>query len=179
MAGAPVGRNIPVVGSPGSGKSTLARQLGVRLALRVVHLDRLYWSQGWRVRPAGERDALIAAAIAGDGWIFDGNHFGSLDVRAERADTLVILDLPRGLCMRRLLTRIALGHGRVRPDMADGCPERFDGAFLRWVWRFPRHSRPILERFHDGFPGRRYRLRHPRQVRDFLHGVRIDLREGA
>ena len=130
------------------------------------------------MRPAGERDALIAAAIAGDGWIFDGNHFGSLDVRAERADTLVFLDLPRGLCMRRLLTRIALGHGRVRPDMAEAAPAlrrrvpemglAVSAAFAADPAALPRRlPRPPLP------------ARHPREVAAFLDGVRLDREEGA
>jgi hypothetical protein len=26
--------------------------------------------------------------------------------------------------------------------VAPGCPERFDWAFLKWVWNYPKRSRP-------------------------------------
>src|SRR6478672_10266145 len=37
---------IAVIGGIGAGKSTLARELGARLELPVVHLDRLWWTDG-------------------------------------------------------------------------------------------------------------------------------------
>jgi len=33
-------------------------------------------------------------------------------------------------------------RGRGRPDLGEGCPERVDPAFLAYVWRYPRRSRP-------------------------------------
>jgi len=38
---------IMIIGCGGSGKSTLARQLGEKLSLPVVHLDKLFWKPGW------------------------------------------------------------------------------------------------------------------------------------
>ena len=38
---------ILVIGCPGAGKSTLSRQLGEKLGLPVIHLDRLFWKPGW------------------------------------------------------------------------------------------------------------------------------------
>ena len=39
-----------------------------------------------------------------------------------------------------VLRRVWTTHGRVRPDMGAGCPERFDLSFLRWVWDFPKRD---------------------------------------
>ena len=36
-------------------------------------------------------------------------------------------------CAGRNGSRIRTHRGRVRPDMAPGCPERVDAAFLWWV----------------------------------------------
>ena len=162
---APVGRNVMIIGSPGSGKSTLAREIGRRLGLRVVHIDQLYWLPGWRMRPPEEMPALVEAAVAEDGWVFEGNNSRTLPIRAAKADTLIWLDLPRLLCTARVLRRIARSHGRVRPDMAADCPERLDWTFVRWTWDFPRHSRPSQARFFESAAIRaKHRLTSPRAV---------------
>jgi hypothetical protein len=38
----------------------------------------------------------------------------------------------------RVLRRTSLYFGRVRDDLAPGCPQRFDLGFLRWAWAFKR-----------------------------------------
>jgi len=56
---------------------------------------------------------------------------------------------------------------------ADGCPERVDVQFLRWVWRYPIDSRPrldaALERHRDRL--RVIELASPTQVRMFLDAI--------
>ena len=78
--------------------------------------------------------------VAGERWIVDGNYAGTLDIRLARADTIVFFDLSRRSCLLGLLRRWARHRGR--PLQAPGCPERWDWGFVRWVWRYRRHSRP-------------------------------------
>ena len=87
-----------------------------------------------------------------------------------RADTLVWLDHPRGVCMRRVLLRTARGYGRERPDLPPGCREHFDLAFLRYIWDFPHKHRPRIAAGIDRFGGhlRTIRLASDRAVEDFL-----------
>jgi adenylate kinase family enzyme len=74
----------------------------------------------------------------------DGNYGASLDLRLRRADTVMWFDYPRLVCLWRALRRVATTYGRVRPDLAPGCPERFDGEFLRFIWNFNANSRPQI-----------------------------------
>ncbi|MEZ0609921.1 AAA family ATPase [Fibrella sp. WM1] len=132
-------KRIAIFGSPGSGKSTLARQLSARTALPVIHLDTYYFNPGWVIKSDADFRQAITAAIAADGWITDGNYTNESQRtgRIDRADTLILLERPRWLCLWRVIRRMVMYYGQVRPDQAAGCPERFDWAFLRFVWQFP------------------------------------------
>ena len=161
-------RRIIVIGSPGAGKSTLATELARRLKLPLIHLDQHAWLPGWvEVERDPWRDR-VGELIAGEAWVIDGNYTGSLNLRLTRADTVINLELPAWLCIARLLRRIVSSWGRVRADMADGCPEQLDWSFLLYTARFPRtHRHKIAERL-KSFPGEVITLRSPADVRRFL-----------
>ncbi len=142
MRGPP--QRIVILGRSGGGKSTLARALGARLDLPVIHIDSLFWKPGWTTGPREEFRRDLAAALAGDRWITDGNFSNSFDLRLPRADLIIWIEQPRLLCIRRALMRVARHYGRARPDLAPGCPERLDWEFLRYIWNFDRDIRPKI-----------------------------------
>ena len=163
-------QRIMIIGGPGSGKSTLARALGAKLGLPVVHFDPMFWAPGWTQRSPTESHALISAAALQEAWVLDGNHSETYDLRAERADMIIYLDLPRPLRIWRIVKRRIMFHGRTRPDMADDCPERLDWEFLIFVWRWDRTSRSKALTLLEKMEGRARTLHliSPAQVRQFL-----------
>jgi adenylate kinase family enzyme len=120
---------IMVVGNAGAGKSTLTRRLGGKLALPVIHLDSYFWRPGWQIPDAQAWRQRLAALAALPAWVMDGNYINTFDIRMPRADGLVWLDHPRGICMRRVLMRTITGYGRTRSDLAEGCPRGWPIAF--------------------------------------------------
>jgi hypothetical protein len=48
------------------------------------------------------------------------------------------------------MKRVASTYGKVRPEMAEGCPERFDFEFFRYVWTYRRQQRPKLLDYFQG-----------------------------
>ena len=132
---------ILIIGCGGAGKSTLARQLGEKLDLPVVHLDKLFWKPGWVESSKEEIDAKILAEMQKHQWIMDGNYNRTLPERVKYCDTIIYLDFSRLACLMGVLKRIITTYGTVRPDMGAGCPERFDLEFLKWVWNYNRDKR--------------------------------------
>ena len=171
-----LGRRILVLGSAGSGKSTLAAAIGTATGLSVVHLDRLFWNPGWVETAADEMDRRVAEAAAGESWIIDGNYLRSLPLRLERCDSVVFIDLGRLVCLYRIIKRRIVFHGKARSDMGEGCVEKIDWEFVRWVWGFPKHSRPaIIEALNravsDG--GKQvYQLGTRRELKQFMDSLR-------
>ena len=138
-------KKIMLIGSGGSGKSTLARQLGQRLGISVHHLDSLLWRADWQAVPCEEQQRIQTDLISRDDWIIDGNYGGTMDLRLNASDTIIFLDLPRTTCVYRILKRSIRYRHQARPDMAAGCPEKIDFAFLKWVWRYPDEQRPDIQ----------------------------------
>ena len=135
-------RKVLVIGSGGAGKSIFANRLGELLNIEVLHLDKFYWRPGWVETPKADWLRTVNELLRRDSWIMDGNYSGTLDVRLAACDTVVFLDLPRAVCLWRVLKRrIMYGNGR-RLDMAEGCPEKFSLAFFSWVWNYSNRSRP-------------------------------------
>ena len=56
---------------------------------------------------------------------------------------------------------------------ATGCPEHLDLEFLRWLWRYPRDTRPSLDRALAEFDGQfeLVQLTSPRQIRRYLERI--------
>jgi adenylate kinase family enzyme len=127
-------KRIMIIGQPGSGKSTLARRLGEITDLPVVHIDHIHWQSGWIDRTKAEKDVLCAQVHAGDKWIFEGGHSRSWTERMERADMVIVLDLPLSLRAWRVFWRVIEYNGRTRPDLPEGCPARFNWEFTAWIW---------------------------------------------
>ena len=137
-------RKVLIIGSGGAGKSTFARRLGKILKLEVIHLDALYWNAGWVETPKPEWAERVAELVKRDAWIMDGNYSGTFDLRLKACDTVVFLDMPRLVCLWRVLKRLLIYRNRSRPDMAAGCYEKFNWEFILWVWNYPKRTRPKI-----------------------------------
>lgn len=167
---------VSVIGPPGSGKSTMARCIGAALGLPVVHFDTLAWLPGWVERPIPERQALELEAAARERWVIDGNYSATLDARIGRANMIVFLDLPRWLCISRIVKRRVMYARRARPDMTAGCPERLDLEFLRWAWNWRGPSRAKkLESLARADAAKVVTLRTRREVRRFLRELPVEV----
>ncbi|MEO7540121.1 MAG: DNA topology modulation protein [Pyrinomonadaceae bacterium] len=161
-------RRVIVIGSGGAGKSTFARQLGSVLGIEVIHLDRLYWRSGWVETPKDEWARTVAELVKRDSWIMDGNYGGTRGIRLAACDTVIMLDIPRRVCMFRIFKRVLMYRNRNRPDMAEGCGERLTIEFVKWVWNY-RGRRGEIRREIESFPDKRFvTLRSDREVESFL-----------
>jgi adenylate kinase family enzyme len=157
-------QRVVILGPSGAGKTELAHRLSERTGIPVVHLDRIFWRAGWTPAPRDEARAELERVVAGDRWILDGDFRDAGDRRFERADTVIFLDLPRWLCLWRVLWRRVRDRGKERPDLP--APEAFDWSLLRWIWSYRRNERPsVLALPH---------VRHLRSRRDVAAIIRGD-----
>ena len=100
-----------------------------------------------------------------------GNFGSTQHVVFPAADTLVWLDFSRAVCLYRVIKRLIAYHGRTRPDLPEGCPEKLDFEFLEWVLTFPEQGRRrIIDTLAvHALDQRLIVLRNPAEVERFLH----------
>ena len=70
-----------------------------------MELDSIYHQPGWT--PLGDADfrARVAEAVAGVGWVVDGNYSVVHEIVWGRADTVVWFDLPYAIVLARTVRR--------------------------------------------------------------------------
>lgn len=131
-------KRIIIIGCPGGGKSRLAKILANKLNLPLVHLDQLFWKPNWTETPRDEFDRLLLEELKKDKWILDGNFARTLPLRLEYCDHVILLNYPTLTCIFRVIKRVITNYGKTRPDMTEGCEERFDLSFLKFIKKFKK-----------------------------------------
>ena len=97
-------KRIMVVGCIGSGKSTFSRKLHIKTGIKLYHLDDYFFEAGIP-KDKEEWKEIVEKLSKKDEWIIDGNYPATLSIRANYADTMVLLDLPRIRCMFNVFMR--------------------------------------------------------------------------
>lgn len=168
---------VNVRGPSGSGKTTTSRRLAQKLGVPHIELDGLYWGVRWAEPPVEEFRARVedALAAAPNGWVVDGSYDSKLrGLVLERADTVVFLDLPLHVCMRRIIGRTCR---RVvfREALWSDNRETVRNAFLSrnsiFLWLLKTHSHARERLAERVAPHQHLKVVHlcsPREVRRFL-----------
>ena len=167
-------QRILIIGCGGAGKSTLARALGEKTGLPVVHLDQIWWAPGdWQHMEKEEFDDRLLEEMQKPQWILDGNFRRTLEMRLEKCDTVIYLDFPSLVCLKNWMGRVMKNWGHARADMAEGCTERFDPEFARWIWNFNKNYRDRFYELLNQAEGKQVIiLRSRREVEKFLSGLK-------
>ena len=135
---------IAVIGCPGSGKTTLSNELGRILNRQVAHLDKVLWNPNWEMLPYDERKVIHDGLIAKDNWLIDGMWRSHLPDRFKRATTVIFLDNKRRVSFFRAVKRRIKYRGKQRDDIAEGCLEKLDSDFTKYIWNFRKDVRPLI-----------------------------------
>jgi len=163
-------QRVLVIGCSGSGKTTLAMQVADHLQLPYINLDEHYWQPGWTPTPMSQWHAISNELADRPAWIMDGTYGSTLQYRLQKADTVVYLDMSTWTCLYRVASRTVRYLGHTRPQMTDGCPERFDIDFLHYIlsYRITRRKKhlAVIKRYSSVKSV--HILRGPTAVKDWL-----------
>jgi adenylate kinase family enzyme len=145
-------KRIMVIGvSSGVGKSTFAKELGKVLHIEVYHLDSLFWKPGWVESYLDEFASSQKRIMDKEEWILEGNYTNTFDLRMAQADTMIYLELPLYICLFRVIKRFINYFGKTRPDIGEGCPEKLDWSFIKFILTTYRPRKDRMQKHLEDF----------------------------
>ena len=125
---------IAIIGYSGAGKSTLAKKLADKYNYPLLYLDKINFKEDWQERDTKEAKALVKDFMQNDSWVIDGNYRALYQKeRLKEADQIIFLNFPRRICFFRALKRYFNYKDSVRESAANGCIEKFDFEFAKWI----------------------------------------------
>ena len=132
-------RRILVAGVSGVGKTTLATRISQATGIPHTEIDALQHGENWTPRETFRDD--VERFTRASAWITEWQYREVRPLLAERADTLVWLDLPTPLVMsrvirrtfRRRLRREELWNGNIESPLWTFFTE--PDHIIRWAWR--------------------------------------------
>lgn len=147
---------IAIIGYSGSGKSTLAKKLSQRYNSPILYLDTVNFEPNWVERDREVAKSMVAAFMENESWVIDGNYKEFYqERRLEEADKIIFMDFSIFTCFLQAYRRKVKAKNTTRESMADGCIEKFDLEFARWIVRDGRTQkykdryRKICEKYGD------------------------------
>ncbi len=162
-------KKISIIGCSGSGKSTLSRKLHEKLNIPVYHLDAINWKPNWEATSREKFDKLQNKLVKKSDWIIDGNYNRTLNIRLEAADTIIFLDFPKWICIQRVIKRYLMYRNTNRPDMNEGCKEKLDFDFLKWIWNYNKNNKPgVLKLLTEKKSKKIIIIKSQKQVNEFI-----------
>lgn len=125
---------IAIIGYSGSGKSTLAKKLSEIYNCPLLYLDTIQFEANWKIRDIDEGRLMVGEFLKNDSWIIDGNYRKFLqEKRLQVADKIIFMNFPRHICFPQAFKRYLHYKNKTRESMADGCNEKFDLEFIKWL----------------------------------------------
>ena len=159
---------IAIMGYSGSGKSTLARKLGEYYKCDVFHFDAIQFLPGWEIREYEEKMQMTEQFLdTHDSWVMDGTYSRFyLDRRLEEADFIVLMMFNRFSSLYRVTKRYLKYKNKTRPDMAEGCTEKLDWEFVKWVLRDGRKqkTRDLFQRIQTQYADKVVVIKNQKQL---------------
>lgn len=164
-----------ILGSSGAGKTTFAWQLGALLGIEAIHLDTHFWGPNWEPSSREVWDEKLTELLEKETWVMDGNYPKSLRRRLARATSIILLDIPRSICLFRCGKRLFQNWGRNRSELAPGCVEKMDWDFFKWIWNYPQIVRPGIMTELEKLPTEKkvFILKSDFEAVEFIHRIKV------
>lgn len=138
-------KKILIIGNGGSGKTSLSLKLSNLLNYPILHLDSIYWIDGWKKNSLKNFEEKTHQFMQSDSWIIEGTPMPDIQFRIKQADLVIFLDINRVICIWRLLKRSFKNMLHYRTSDAKKSPADFlNLKTVTWIWSFDQLKRKTI-----------------------------------
>lgn len=158
---------IAILGYAGSGKTYLSDYIAQKKNIPVLHLDDIKWDNEWK--PIDDSVVLpkVADFMAKEDWIIDGYYtYLMIDERLQKADKIVLLQLPRMTCFFRAVKR-------TKSRRQDGYANDMNWWFVKFTLFGCRNKerRSYYAEIAEKYKDKTVVLKTKRQVEEFMRSI--------
>ncbi len=158
---------IAVLGYAGSGKTYLSDYIAEKKNIPVLHLDDIKWDKEWK--PIDDSVVLpkVVDFMTKEDWIIDGYYiYLMIDERLQRADKIVLIQLPRVTCFFRAVKR-------TKSRRQNGYANDMNWWFVKFTLFGCRNKerRNYYAEIVDKYQDKTVVLKTKRQVEEFMRSI--------
>ena len=158
---------IAVLGYAGSGKTYLSDYIAEKKNIPVLHLDDIKWDKEWKTIDDSVVLPKVADFMAKEDWIIDGYYtYLMIDERLQKADKIVLLQLPRATCFFRAVKR-------TKSRRRDGYANDMNLWFVKFTLFGCRNKerRSYYAEITEKYKDKTVVLKTKRQVEEFMRSI--------
>jgi len=135
------------------------------LDIPVHHLDTHAFINGNKTAKQ-ELIQIQQQLVNEDSWVIEGCSISTLEMRFEKADMVIYLDIPRIQCIWRVLKRCFA----FDENLADsGCLRFANWTLIKYIWSFEKDKKPRIDEIKNKYPKLDYCvLKSTKQVNEFF-----------
>lgn len=158
---------IAVLGYAGSGKTYLSDYIAEKQNIPVLHLDDIKWDKEWKPVDDSVVLPIVSDFMAKEDWIIDGYYtYLMIDERLQKADKIVLLQLPRITCFFRAVKR-------TKSRRQDGYKNDLNWWFVKFTLFGCRNKerRNYYAEIAEKYSDKTVVLKTKRQVEEFMRSI--------
>ena len=144
----------------------------------MLHIDSIHFKPDWAERELEDELSLMRAFMEENderGWVIDGNYTKlEYERRLEEADLIIYMNFNRWSCFLRAWKRAWKYRNNARPSIAEGCNEKFDRDFRKWILRRGR-TKEKLKRYDalvEKYKDKSVVIRNQKELNEFENEIK-------
>lgn len=168
-------KKILIIGNGGSGKTTLSLKLSKIFNYPTLHLDSIYWVNGWGKNSLGKFEEHTHNFMDSNFWIIEGTPMHDIQFRLDQADTIIFLDINRVTCILRLIKRALKNIFHFRGQKIEGPANFFSLKAAIWVWKFNGSKRNTINTLLNSEKHKNiFYIENNSDLRNFINNLQLE-----